>query len=226
MKILCVGQIEDKDKDSIATQIEKQTVQPDVIRLHLDETPAEGINERRKRIVENHTFLTEIVNEEQPDLVWQVEGDSWFEPDTLERLLAHHKKMSMENANLGYVSGVQVGRHGLYTLGAWQFEEDGGFHSLDFKAKGLQSVDATGFYCLLAETDVWLKGTPHWTNEPYGPDVNFGLSLKNQGFDIFADPELHIGHIYKNGIIKPTSLSTCNVRFFERNNRWEYVTYS
>lgn len=223
MKILCIGQLE--DRKNIDKQILKQTVQPDRVIFYIDESPAKGIPERRKRIADNHKKLREIV-EAYPeyDLIWQVEGDSLYTSDTLESLIRNYQQW-LHLPSFGYVSGVQLGRHGIYALGAWHIPEDKqSFTSIDHKLNGLHKVDATGFYCLLAPRDVWLKGEVSWQGEPWGPDVNFGLSLRNQGYDIWVDMDLHVGHKTKRGEIWPNKSMTENVTFYRKDNRWEYRT--
>jgi len=177
MRILCIGQVENKNYEK---QVMKQTVKPDQVTVYLDEKPAHGIDNRRMRIAENHVRLWHVVNAYEPDLVWQIEGDCDIPEDTLERLLDRYNILK-EDPHFGYVSGVQIGRHGIYAIGAWHFNKDRNvFRSLDHKEKVVTQVDATGFYCLLAPADVWLQGRAGWEGERWGPDVNFGLSLRSR----------------------------------------------
>ena len=215
MRVLAIASVE--NSDNIEAQIAKQTVQPYKTYIYVDETPAQGINPRRKRIALNHDKLRDAVRYETPDLVWQLEGDCDLPDDCLERLLANYE--ALDDGDFGYVSGIQVGRHGLYCLGAWRGFSDTEFYSIDYKLEGIQPVDATGFYCLLAPTDVWLSGKCSWTDEPYGPDVVWSLSINKSKY---CDMSLTIGHIVKNGIIRPEHMSTCNVRFYKDTDRWKF----
>jgi hypothetical protein len=216
MKILCIGAVE--NRTNIDEQILKQTIQPDRVIFLVDETPAQGINNRRKRIAENQERLAEVVEAYQPDLVWQVEGDCELPEDCLERLLGRY--IQLQDDNFGYISGIQVGRHGLYHIGAWHMYDDS-FESIDPNAKGIVEVDATGFYCLLAPIKVWLKGRATWNGEPYGPDVTWGLSLEETKY---VDMGLEIGHKIKGGVIMPSDMSTTQAHFFKTNKGWEYKT--
>jgi len=216
MNILCIAMVE--DRANLDKQILKQTVQPDRTIFYVDESPAILLEERRQRIAENHKKLQEIVKAYNPDLVWQVEGDGDYPADTLAKLVTHYEVL--KGKDFGYVSGIQVGRHGLYHIGAWKNFTETSFESIDFKLKGIQEVDATGFYCLLAPTEVWLNGLCEWTDEPYGPDVVWGLSINQKKY---VDMDLSIGHIVKNGIILPEHISTCNVRFDKgENGTWKF----
>ena len=215
-RVLVIGQVE--DETHIIQEIAKQTVQPDEVHIMVDFDPAKTINSRRKRIAYNHNFLKDAARKYKVDLIWQVEGDAVLPPDCLERLLQDYEVLKGED--FAYVSGIQVGRHGLYCLGAWVDMTDTGFQSLDFNKVGSQEVDATGFYCLLADKDTWLTGRASWTDEPYGPDVVWGLSIEGKKY---CDMDLHIGHKVKNGIIKPTDASTCIARFFKNEKgEWKY----
>lgn len=214
MKILCVAQVEN---DEILKEIEKQTFQPTHISLYKDPNPAQGIEQRRLKIAKNHEKLKDYVRMYNPDLVWQIEGDSVLPENCLGKLLDDFFKL--DNDNFGYVSGIQVGRHGLYCLGAWKNFKDDSFESLDFRLKGIQQVEATGFYCLLAKKDAWLSATPSWQGEPYGPDVVWGLSMR---YNKYCDMDIQIGHRTTRGIIEPKHISTCNAKFYKQDGRWEY----
>jgi hypothetical protein len=218
LKVLAIAQVE--DRTNLDEQILKQTVQPDRVVFYIDKEPARGINERRKRIADNHKKLQEIVRAYKPELVWQIEQDGIYPKDTLERLLMQYNKLN--GADFGYISGIQVGRHGLYCLGAWVNFTSDTFESLDFTRKGIQEVEATGFYCLLMEREKWLSGTASWNGEPYGPDVTWGLSMP---YRKYVDMDLQIGHKIKSGIIEPKHISTCNVRFFFRDGRWQFKQF-
>jgi hypothetical protein len=213
--ILCIAMVE--DRTNLDKQILKQTTQPDRVVFYIDDEPAKGILERRKRIAENHEKLKAIVEAYKPDLVWQVEQDGDYPEDCLERLIQRYN--DVKDDNFGYVSGIQVGRHGLYCIGAWRNFTEDSFESIDHDLKGLQPIDATGFYCILAPADVWLSGKSSWNGEPYGPDVVWSLSIDRKKY---VDMDNQIGHIVKTGIIRPEHISTTTVRFYKENGRWEY----
>lgn len=219
-KILVIGQVE--NENTIRREIFKQTVQPSDVTFWVDTEPAQGLNERRDRIAQNHSNLWYMVHQSNADLVWQVENDCVFTENTLEKLLADYEKL--KSPTFGYVSGIQVGRHGVYALGAWHFPTNReSFWSVDYMNTGLVECDATGFYCLLAERETWLKGMSSWNGEAWGPDVNFALSLRDQGYKIYVDMDIKVGHKVRRGIIHPDDPSTCNVSFYINDNgEWKY----
>lgn len=218
MKILAIGQVE--DDTYIREQIAKQSRQPDEVYFYIDENPADTIETRRERIADNHQKLVDYVKNTDCDYIWQLEGDAELSEEALETLVSNWESTSPDD-NIAYFTGVQVGRHGLYALGAWHIAKDRtSFESLDYRKTGIQQIDASGFYCLLAPKNIWLKGKASWSGEIWGPDVNFGLSLKK--YKILADCDLHIGHKVKGGIIRPSDVSTCNVKFKRDNRYWTY----
>jgi len=218
MNILCIAQVE--DRANLDKQIAKQTMQPTRVIYYVDKHPAKGIDERRKRIAVNHKRLMTIVEAYQPDLVWQLEGDVDLPVGCLEILVQNYLELSAKDGkHFGYISGIQVGRHGLYCLGAWRNFTPDSFESLDYTLTGIQKVEATGFYCLLAPKDVWLSGKCSWNNEPYGCDVVWGRSIKQNKY---VNMSLTIGHIIKGGIIRPEHKSTTTAKFRKINDKWEY----
>lgn len=218
MKILAIAQVE--TRKNLDKQIAKQTIQPDRVIYYEDNEPAQGIEARRIRIAENHQKLREIVKAyPEYDLIWQLEQDVDLPVDCLERLIEHYR--NLENEQFGYVSGIQIGRHGIYCIGAWQDITDTSFHSIDHTLTGIQPVEATGFYCLLAKRDAWLQGRSTWNGEPYGPDVVWGLSMMRSKY---VDMDLQIGHVVERGIIRPSHASTCTVYFELVNGEWKYKT--
>lgn len=212
--ILCIAQCE--DRANLDKQILKQTVQPDRVIFYVDEAPAKGIDARRKKIADNHKRLQDIAMAYKPDFIWQVEQDGDYPEDCLEKLI---RDCEFLKGDIAYISGIQVGRHGLYCLGAWKNFTETSFESLDYQSIGLQEVEATGFYCIYASYDKWMSGKCSWTNEPYGPDVVWSLSIEGKKY---CDMSLPIGHIVNRGIIRPEHQSTCNARFYLDGDRWKY----
>lgn len=212
VNILCIAQLESR---IIADeQVAKQTIQPLRTIFYVDKAPAQGIDARRIRIAENHQKLRDIVLAYQPDYVWQIEGDSILPENTLETLISHYQKQP------GVYSGIQVGRHGLYCIGAWHVAKNKKeFASVDHKLTGLQSVDAMGMYCFFTDTATWLSGDCYWKSERWGPDVNYFLSIDAPKF---VDMDLEIGHKTNTGIIMPSHASTCNAVFWQENKEWRF----
>lgn len=219
MRVHCVASVE--NSDLVEEQIKKQTRQPDVTTITLDSNPEKGIEERRKKVVENHKKLKHAVEREESDLIWQLEGDSVVPEDCLEHLLERFDVLKAKD--FGFISGAQVGRHGIKCVGAWKVGEDY-FYSIDHARTGIVQIDAAGFYCYMSPRDVWLKGECEWNGERWGPDVNWGLSLTTQGYKGYVDMDLSIGHKVEHGIIYKEDPSTTNVKFYKENGEWKHKT--
>ena len=223
MKILCVASVE--DRANVDAQILKQTVKPDRTIIVVDNDPANTIDDRRIRIAHNQNKLRDIVKAYECDLVFQVEGDSILPDDCLERLIARYrglKTYTFYPKKFGYISGNQIGRHGLYHIGAWVNFSDSHFESIDHTLTGVQEVEATGLYCLLASKASFLDGEVKWNGEPYGPDVVWSRSITAKQRRIFIDMDLEIGHQVKSGVIYPHHISTTTVKFDKNNGKWGY----
>lgn len=211
-RVLCVAQLEDRTLAD--EQVRKQTRQPDRTIFYIDPTPAIGIENRRYRIAENHQKLREFVQAYKPDLVWQIEGDCVLEDDTLEHLLDLYEEYP------AIYSGVQVGRHGLYCLGAWHVSHDRNmFRSVDHNQYGIIEVDAMGMYCFLMPAQAYLDASCWWEGERWGPDVNFFLSSP---LEKFVDMDLQVGHAHNGGVIMPNDISTCNAEFWRDGDEWRF----
>lgn len=218
MKILCVCAVEAKDYEYVKEQIAKQDLQPDEVFIYVDNQPADGINERRKRISVNQKILQTYVKNSKADIIWQIEGDGELKNDTLYKLFRDY--MELRDNGFGYISGVEVGRHGLYCLGAWHVADDKkSFKSVNYNSNGIIQVDATGWYCLMARKDIWLKGISFWQGQAWGPDVNWGLSLN---YNKYVDMDIQIGHKANGTVIYPTDNAVSNVEFKLNNDKWEY----
>jgi hypothetical protein len=208
-----VGQVE--DRGNIDLEIAKQTILPHEYKLYVDKNPAKGIDDRRSRIASNHVKLKNIVAESECDLVFQVEGDSVLPENALERLLGQYIKLGDDVI----VSGVEIGRHGLYCIGAWLFDGEDYFKSADYRWTGIRDVDAFGFYCLLTSKKTWLKGSASYNGEKWGPDVNWCLSINEKKY---VDMDLKIGHRTPTGIIEVDQMSTCNAEFYMERGEWKF----
>lgn len=224
MNILCVAQVE--DRSNLDTQLLLLEPEPDRIIFHVDENPGDTIARRRRNIVNNHKRLVEIVKAYKPDAVFQVEGDVELPSDTLKKLIKSYKTYNKIDPNFGYVSGVQIGRHGLYHIGAWHKFEKDSFESIPKSWIGVRKVEATGFYCLLAKTEAWLSGNCDWNGEIWGPDVNWSRSMP---YNKYVDMDVSVGHrIYRghkglHGIIWPEHVSTITVKFYKNEEgKWKY----
>lgn len=216
-KVLCIGSVTADQLDFIEEQVRKQTIQPYWAIFYVDENPAETIDDRRTRIAHNHKKLEQLVRSKKCDYVWQVEGDSVLHKDTLKRLL---DRAIYLNDNFAFITGAEVGRHGVACIGAWHVERDK-FWSVDHRERGLVGIDACGWYCMLAQKDKWLMGKASWNGEPYGPDVVWGLSIKGNKY---IDMDINVGHKTPTGVINTWDMQVSNATFTydKQQDRWKF----
>jgi hypothetical protein len=130
---------------------------------------------RRQRISDIHN---EIKNSVQTEYVFLTEDDTLLPPDALQVLSESYK-------NMGYISGIQVGRWGWLSLGAWKNME-----SIPL-GEGLTPVDAAGMYCLLTKTENYQNHHFKPYKDILGPDVDFGLALANN----YVHQDVRCGHM-------------------------------
>ena len=159
--------------------------------------PASGINVgmRRQRITNSFNKAKEFM-QDRFDYVFVFEDDSQIYPDTLQKLIKLHKKKS-EKYDVGFVSGVQVGRWGYRMLGVWKLEGDK-IKTLP-KMKGVQEVDACGFYCYLTTPELFRMFDYRFGQ--LGPDVYWGLDLRSKDYKNYADFNQCIPHKVDRGIL-------------------------
>jgi hypothetical protein len=184
------------------------------------EKPATTINERRFRISDIHNKAKHYVSGDC-DYVFLVEDDTTYPKETLTKLFKSFK--SVENCM--YVEGVQLGRHGAAYVGAWLYDQDV-FMSL-MPGKGVEQISAGGFYCAL--TDAELYKMHHF--EPFDKegtnglscDVNYGIYLKQQGYECLIDWSIQTDHIGERGSVNLGNTMPEQLQFKKENDKWRCI---
>ncbi len=70
--------------------------------------------------------------------------------------------------------------------------------------KDYEHCDGTGFYCYLTPIELYLEHEYITEDsDPYGPDVRYGLWIRQKGFDCLVDWSQPCGHIDGDVIITP-----------------------
>lgn len=133
------------------------------------------------------------------DFVMWFDSDMIFNPDTMERLIAH-----MEDKDI--VSGLYFRRSGKYTPVMYKtldLHEDGAIiveDYIDYPKDGPFKVAGIGFGCVLMKTSVLVDmaatyGTWFTPNGRVGEDLSFCLRASELGYDIWVDPSIKCGHV-------------------------------
>lgn len=126
------------------------------------------------------------------------DSDMIFEPDTMQRLLAHNAPM---------VSGAYFRRSPPYHLVAFDKidAENHEWSDLPLPDK-IVKCGGVGFGCVLVKTDILFEVAAKFENwfEPvngFGEDLSFCWRARQCGYDILLDPTItcgHVGHIVVN----------------------------
>ena len=158
-------------------------------------------------IVENLNISIRTMLMPNPEMAWAwiIADDHTFRSDILYRLLAHDKEIVVPLCALRSApfrpSVYRDTPERVCAPVEWS----------DIPATGLTSIDGTGYAGGLFKRTVFEKlGDPWWDPGPSGPraphwgeDLWFCRKVRNAGFAIWLDPEIHVGHI-TTCILDPT----------------------
>lgn len=197
--------------------------------LEFGVSPAEDIESRRYRISAIHNMLKHYIPE-ACDYVLSVEDDTTFPCYALTRL----KESIEQNENCVFAQGVQLGRRNSPYIGAWRTDDlyepsviesvlpttVGGYnlHIHDF-------IDAGGLYCALIDADLYKIHTfapfdaEGWNG--LSCDLNFGLYLRQQGYQCVMNNQVVCGHLTEKGSIDLTNTEPDQVVFNKVNDKWK-----
>lgn len=172
------------------------------VRMNEDHHPNEiRVSLRRSRIAEVKEQSKDLIVKCDGDLVLGLEDDTVFPSLDLPRLLR-----LFSDPLVGFVEGVQCGRWGIKVIGGWMVDD------YEFPQKawtvmpgvGFEEIDAGGFYGYITRKNLYLRHEYYAsTGQPWGPDVNYGLWLRNHGFKCYIDWENVFGHQDHGKILYP-----------------------
>lgn len=159
---------------------------------------------RRKRIASIHNELKSLVGE--CDYIFGLEDDTIPHGDVLKSLLHDYSIYPYA----GFIEGVELGRWRVPYVGAWRANsvyETTSIQSCLPAQEIIEEIDAGGFYCFMTKRE-------HYVNhnfKPYGydllgPDVEFGFSLRQQGYKNYIDWSITCRHMQQDG----TALTVLN----------------
>lgn len=157
-----------------------------------------SVRRRRRRIAEIHNEVKVLI--QNADYIFLTEDDTLVPTNALKKLMNHY----LARPHMGLVSGVQIGRWGYDHIGAWLFDnvyEPSKAISVPLENEVLP-VDATGLYCCLTDAKHYLKFNFEPFEDALGPDVAFGLWLRQQGYQNFIDYSIKCDHLTKKETIK------------------------
>lgn len=157
---------------------------------------------RRDRITEMLTFAQGHIND--TDYVFMVEDDTVIESGTLHALYASHEACENAGMKVGFVEGVQVGRHGYRMIGAWRvddLEKPTVMQTIPYNPIDLlEKIDGGGLYCFIVRTPLFKAHKWYWEHECFSVDVTFGIELRKKGYQNVIDWSVHTGHAQNDAL--------------------------
>lgn len=173
------------------------------VKINSDWHPNEvRLSIRRMRVADVKNQSKDLINLTDGEYVIGLEDDTVFDrdPNWLLRLL----ETLTFDTDIGFVEGVQMGRWGANMLGVWRFDDAQNpkqvktllpISSEDMQKSPLQDITAGGFYGYVTRRDLYLNHEYYTSSaQPWGPDVNYGVWVKQQGYDCFVDWSILFGH--------------------------------
>lgn len=202
-----------------------------IVRTELAGAPSKlNIIERRKRIAAHHNQARKLISHDD-GYVFSVEDDTTFETNALQQLI----QVAISHRAFGMAEGVEMGRWGVPYVGAWKADDIYNptlLESVENKYSydlGLMSenIDAGGLYCALIRADLY-KLHEFTSANGLGPDVNFGLELRQLGFENFIVWSVPCAHYYDSmGVIKnitPDTEGRIVKLVKESDTKWRVIT--
>ena len=148
---------------------------------------------RRYRIADIHNYIKKYLF--NSDYIFIVEDDTIIQSDTLKKLLLNYRI----KPNAGFIEGVQLGRWGTPYVGAWKvdnvYEPTEITSIVKNSENNLEKIDTGGFYCVLTKFNTYYNHKfDVYGNNILGPDFNFGLSLRREGYENYIDWDIITTH--------------------------------
>lgn len=152
---------------------------------------------RRMRVADVHNQSKDLIALTDGQIIIGLEDDTVIDRlESFDRLI----QPLFDDPEVGFVEGVQMGRWGANMIGAW--EANDAFMPTKVRTllpaetpSGYQSIDGGGWYGYATRRELWLNCEYYTSSaQPWGPDVNFGLWLRQQRLKCRIDWRTIFGH--------------------------------
>ncbi len=133
---------------------------------------------RRFRIAYVKEQTRQVLKTVPAKYVFCIEDDTKLTSNSLFELSDKYY-LKQARYNIGFIEGVQAGRHSIKMIGAWQLKRQVLTTLLPPKTANTDKtniITAGGFYLYYCSREVYLLLEYTYNNEPYGPDVVWGAS--------------------------------------------------
>lgn len=179
-----------------------------------------SIRRRRQRIADIHNEIKDIIKD--CDYIFMIEDDTLFPLNALKKLEEGYSL----NPYAGFISGIQIGRWGYDHIGAWQVDDIYNLKKITSipLGEGIIEVDASGFYCCLVKKQIYMDHNFTPFEDVLGPDVDFGVENRKQGYKNYIDYSIKCKHLTKHGEITFEKIKVIQVEFTKESNKWTLKT--
>jgi len=163
------------------------------IQYKSDRVP-QNIPERRQRIADIKNKSREYIGD--CDYIFGIEDDTLVPPDALKKLIQGINN----HPNAGIIEGVELGRWQIPYVGGWKFDSVYTPTNIQSVMPGdSEEIDAGGFYCYITSRNNYINHDYKPYSTILGPDVNYGISLRQKGLKNYIDWTVDCIHLDKNG---------------------------
>ena len=161
-------------------------------------------------VYDSRNRLAAMAVEMEADYILWFDSDMIFAPDTLERMM----KVMDEHPEVDVLSGLYFRRGHPFTPVLFSKLEEGEGGMLEFEdyidiPDELFEVAGCGFGCVLMRTEMLLdiaakEGGGVWFTPicNAGEDCAFCIRARREGYRIFCDPNIHLGHMAYTPVTK------------------------
>jgi hypothetical protein len=189
---------------------------------------------RRQRVAEIHEQAKDLIAKCDGGIIIGLEDDTVFDrlqnfDRLIEPLQAHDR--------YGFVEGVQMGRWGAQIIGAWRADHTSSPTHIETllppdpndpeaTKSGYEDITGGGWYGYATRKQLFLDA-PYFTSPsyPWGPDVNYGFWLQQQGYRCLIDWQTVFGHNDHGQTLYPDDpkirLAKIIYNKREDNGKWE-----
>lgn len=175
--------------------------------------------ERRRRISDIKNESKDLID--PCTYVFCIEDDTIVPPYALDSLLVAYTAYPYA----GFVEGVELGRWGVPYVGAWRADDVYEPSELTscMPGRGIETIDAGGFYCYLTKYQHYMMAEyKPFGNNDLGPDVEWGLYLRQQGFSNYIDWNVTCEHKQRGGSsVSPLSTEPQQIVLHRFGKTWK-----
>lgn len=218
MTNLCI--LVDCDEIYIVNMVKKFAEQRNyrnfVYKMNPDNHPNEvRLGIRRQRVADVKNQSKDLIIQCDGDIIIGLEDDTVF--DRLHNFEQLYGRLLQTDNDVAFVEGVQMGRWGANMIGVWEADvpatpdriqtllppQD----SQTLPDNPFQEITGGGFYGYATFRDLYLNHEYYTSSaQPWGPDVNYGFWLHQQGYKVLVNWEVMFGHNDHGSVLYPDAL--------------------